>query len=296
MLLDGILNPGVHHGLSEDPVLRGICHGLEKKRVLTQDTRGATRTRKAPGLWLPGDWSGPTRNHSAYRAAPSLLLLIPHLGDTPHPTEPLWAGQAGAKPRVLPWACAQTQEGPGLSAGHVQTEMPTAHTLTPYALECATHTCSQADVQPSVAAIPQFPGSACSTKFLNDFLKIETQRTTFRREPRPSTAGPALWITKLPSGPGHGQQNHHRPDTKGKQSPPGVKWGTVHRDLPLTGPQLPATGLPELWGCCGQHCIPHTPALAHGSGNQSSASQVPVWSTALQLPKQVLWPGHMPSR
>lgn len=131
-----------------------------------------------------------------------------------------------------------------LSRTHMQTDVATAHALTPYALECATHTCSQADLQPSVAAIPQFRGSACSTKFLNDFLKIETQRTTFRREPRPSTAGPALWITKLPPGPGHGQQNRHRPDTKGKQSPLGVKWGTctVHQDLALTGPQLSTHG------------------------------------------------------
>lgn len=31
VLLDGILDPGIHHGLGEDPVLRGVCHGLVGK-------------------------------------------------------------------------------------------------------------------------------------------------------------------------------------------------------------------------------------------------------------------------
>lgn len=177
-----------------------------------------------------------------------MLPLTPHLEDMPppHRTQSPLAGRAGGgKVQGAPMGlCSDSGGAWPLSRTHMQTDVATAHALTPYALECATHTCSQADLQPSVAAIPQFRGSACSTKFLNDFLKIETQRTTFRREPRPSTAGPALWITKLPPGPGHGQQNRHRPDTKGKQSPLGVKWGTctVHQDLALTGPQLSTHG------------------------------------------------------
>ena len=83
----------------------------------------------------------------------------------------------------------------------MQTDVATAHALTPYALECATYTCSQADLQPSVATIPQLCGSACSTKFLNDFLKIETQRTTFRREPRPLNCRPCPVDNQAPPRP-----------------------------------------------------------------------------------------------
>lgn len=214
-----------------------------------------------------------------------LLLLIPNLGETPppHRTQSPLAGRAGrSKGQGAPLGlCSDSGGAWPLSRTHIQTEMPKAHALTPYALECATHTCSQADLQPSVAATPQFRGSACSTKFLNDFLQIETQRTTFRREPHPSTAGLALWITKLPSGPGHGHQNHHRPDTKGKQSPPGVKWGTVHWDLPLTGPQLSS----------------HSASQNCGAAVGSTAFPIPqpwhvAWGTRVLLVRSQCGPQH----
>ena len=134
VLLDGILNPGVHHGLSEDPVLRGICHGLAKKRVLTQGTKGAARTGKGPGLRLPGDLvrahQSPGTTQPVGQPLPC-CHLPPSLKTCPHPTEPkalLRAGRAGAKSRMFPWAGAQTQEGPGLSAGHTCRQTWQRHT------------------------------------------------------------------------------------------------------------------------------------------------------------------------
>lgn len=32
VLLNGVLHPSIHHGLGEDPVLRGVCHGLAGKK------------------------------------------------------------------------------------------------------------------------------------------------------------------------------------------------------------------------------------------------------------------------
>lgn len=91
VLLDGVLDPGVHHGLSEDPVLGGICHGLAG-RESTEAGQGpgaacigkgvpASDSQRPPGtrpltLWT-GPWPGPGPERHSPAGLPSMLLPQP---------------------------------------------------------------------------------------------------------------------------------------------------------------------------------------------------------------------------
>lgn len=80
VLLDGVLDPGVHHGLGEDPVLGGIRHGLAEKE--------STEAGQGPELPAWGKVSQPQApGHSPCRqgqapndslaSPPSMLLPQP---------------------------------------------------------------------------------------------------------------------------------------------------------------------------------------------------------------------------
>lgn len=57
MLLNSILDTSIHHGLREDPILRGIRHGLVGKRA--QKKRLAACTGKPQVLNLDPEALGP---------------------------------------------------------------------------------------------------------------------------------------------------------------------------------------------------------------------------------------------
>lgn len=50
VLLNGVLHTGIHHGLCEDTILRGICHGLVGKRAQKERLAAYTERSKALNL------------------------------------------------------------------------------------------------------------------------------------------------------------------------------------------------------------------------------------------------------
>lgn len=50
VLLNSILDSGIHHGLREDPILRGICHGLVGKRAQKERLAACTGKLKVVDL------------------------------------------------------------------------------------------------------------------------------------------------------------------------------------------------------------------------------------------------------
>lgn len=127
VLLDGVLDPGVHHGLGEDPVLRGIGHGLEGEAALRQGTqRGCLRGEGVPD---PPGLSGPVRRQDPAtlqararpRVSPLTATCPPHSpaqGDDPRTRiTPVGHGE-GAKPgRLTPKGVGWQHPSPAPAPG-----------------------------------------------------------------------------------------------------------------------------------------------------------------------------------
>lgn len=263
VLLDGVLDPGIHHGLGEDPVLRGVRHGLAG-RASTEAGQGPelpARAKVSPPQ-APGPPGTSPRTREAgqptlHAVSPTrsrflgAVLLQGGVGVT--------LGQVGAE-FAREWL-AHTLPGQNTHSSRLR-----AHALLQYT-RVPTHACSQVtcrpDLVPSLHHPPgSWPGLApCVSQRLS---KIRKPRGAWEATRPPCGAQSLALTAELPSArhrpqgtPGcrgatalttEGGRSHS--NSEGASGPPGPMPDTEQpgpRGLPLTGPTPSTKVPPETW-------------------------------------------------